>query len=731
MLWFGFAASLAFDSCSIPGAYVRQGDAKISVTVPAMVASRALKQVGQAAHLELTTTPQTENDILVIRFTDVPVSEAMKRIAEADNGTWKQEGNSFRLIRTSAQARAEEDKEFKMAVERIEKSIRKKADALKTMSQWSQEQADQLAKRVESIVKSFNPAARDGNWYKLANGLSEQAPVGRVVTQIATLMDPKELATLPPHYKIVWSTRPTATQRPLPSGVLPVIEQFAQDQALWGEAIEKHHLTAPTVGGVTYWVGGFGDFRDTAVGKVSTVLLTGQLYANGAVINLNLTAYDEKGKKIAGAEAQLGNDFDAVEEIMNDKAPAPAGEETIVVNGDAKVLVEAMRRAGPSGKSQLPEQLVQKLVHPEEFDPLSLFLSDQLQQVAKIKSVNLVAHLNDDMFLAGVVGSFKAAPVSKYLGRLKDLGCEYELNDGWLIAQPQHPNQGRLTQADRGELGKYLRRVILPRALSIDEQATFAVSLPDEETNAVPKMLSSLVKEDTSDSYYDRNVLRFYGLLTPDQKSKMQAGGMPCNSLTEEQMECVNRMVYSGNSFLQFAPSVRGTMIQEEMDLHNNGILREATESLPNGIPPQGLIKLRIDNSYVVITGDKQNGSYRQTGRAFDASSLAWQKYSQDHPDLFPWMSEESQRLDLSRFKYGKRMQLNFSFQFTDSLSVNQSLEDKSMGDFIDVAFDGLPDEFKKQFQTAYENDAKAYANVKPGDLGAPNRNTNPPPSPN
>ena len=50
------------------------------------------------------------------------------------------------------------------------------------------------------------------------------------------------------------------------------------------------------------------------------------------------------------------------------------------------------------------------------------------------------------------------------------------------------------------------------------------------------------------------------------------------------------------------------------------------------------------------------------------------------------------------------------------------------MGDFVEVAFAGLPDDFKKQCQAAYDSDAKAYANVKPGDLGAPNRNTNPPP---
>ena len=156
--------------------------------------------------------------------------------------------------------------------------------------------------------------------------------------------------------------------------------------------------------------------------------------------------------------------------------------------------------------------------------------------------------------------------------------------------------------------------------------------------------------------------------------------------------------------------------------------MHEQTESLPNGIPPRGTLKMDVDNSFVVKTQDVPTRNYTMPGRQMDPSSLAWQKYSQEHPDLFPWMAEESQKVDLSRLLYGKRLQLNFTLHFTPVLSLSYSFEEHNSSDFKSVSIDDLPADFKKQFDDAYNGLKQSYANAKPGQFNGNQRGTNPPP---
>jgi len=89
-------AGMVFASFSSPR--IQGPDPKVTLTVQATSASKALIQLGNAAGATLTTSPQTAEDIITFRFKDVPFSETIKRIADAVNGSWKHEGDSLRLI---------------------------------------------------------------------------------------------------------------------------------------------------------------------------------------------------------------------------------------------------------------------------------------------------------------------------------------------------------------------------------------------------------------------------------------------------------------------------------------------------------------------------------------------------------------------------------------------------------------------------------------------------------
>ena len=708
-------------SCALASS--RQADTKVTLTVQATDATHALQQLSDAGKVKLLTTPQTANETLTFRFKDVPISEAMKRIADAVDGTWRSEGETYLLIRTADQQRAERESEFEQDVE----SIKKRTDDLAKMPAWGETEANLLATRVQTLVKGFNPNAASNNFYQQASLLSQQAPIGRAITKIAALMDPHDLAGLPPYYKTVWSTNPTATQRVLPAGVTPIIEEYVLNQATWSAAVESHHLTAPTFGGTTYWVGDFGDFQNAGnSGKVAVVLLSAQRWSKAPMFNLELSAYDDKGKRIGQAQSNLANDYESYMEVMKDD-PAQPGVKTIKLDADATALIGFQSR-NASTHTKLPPDLIAKITHPESYDPLRFFLSSSLVQAAEIKDTNMVACLTDNAFYNVLVGASKDISADTFLQRLSFFYTKSELKDGWLVVKPTRASQSREDHADRKELGKYLRRISSGLPMTIDERAAFALALPDQQSNYLCSALASYLEKATND-YFDNNMLRLYGMVTSEQRAKMLSGGISFDSLTENELECVNRMVFGINSNLQYnpPPSQRENGNQIDWDLYYNGLLHEPTESLPDGIPPKGLLKLTTDNSYVVMASPSDSQPYGMRGE-MDPSSLAWQKYSQEHLDLFPWMNEEMQKVDFSRLQYGKRLQMTFTFQFTPVLSLTQSFDQHDKDAFQTVALDGLPDDFKKKYSDAYANLVQSYANAKPGQFGGPAHGANGPP---
>jgi|GEM_PF-1335298 len=716
--------------------YVLQTDPKINITIPATTVTKALQALGEASHIGLAASVQTGSDVITMKLSDVPLSEVMRKVADTLDATWRQEGDTYRLVRTADQQRAEKNEEFQDQVNKIKKSLKKRADELTKSPNWNPALAEQLATKVKALIKTFNPRQMNSSFYQQASQLSQQAPIGRAVTKIVMMMPPEDLASIEPGYRVVWSTNPTATQRPMPNGVSQIVEDFISAQATWQDAVSKYNVTAPTFNGATYWVGDFGDFQGNQnSGKIEVILLSAQKWSRESGLNLELNAYDAKGKRVAQGQVTLGNAYEDQAEIleMTKEAKPLPGEPLVNLPTEAsEILKYRMRQGRPGSKAadELPSALVQKLLHPEKTDPLAILITPELFQVADIKKVNLIASLPDTSFfgpMSMMMQKNTSVPVDTLLKRLKYFSTQFEIKDGWMVIKPLAPLDSRESRVDRKELGQYLRRIATGQPLTIDESAAFALILPEQDHNYLPSQLASMF-ETSSHQYLDQNALKFYGLTTAEQRRAMAERGVPFESLNEKQLEIVNKLVYGNNNQLQYAPQEQNGYDPESFDLFYNGLMHEATESLPNGIPPKGLCKLQIDSSNVIKTGEISTPNYTMPGRTYDANTLAWQKYGQEHPEFFPWMNDENQKIDFGSLQFGKRTLIIFTFQFTKALSTSLSLEDSSTANFRKVTLSDLPDDFKKQFDQAYSDYQKSYANAKPGQFNGNQKGQGPPP---
>lgn len=317
---------------------------------------------------------------------------------------------------------------------------------------------------------------------------------------------------------------------------------------------------------------------------------------------------------------------------------------------------------------------------------------------------------NPDAFL-----SKKETPVDEFLRNDVRVAASVDLKDGWLTVSPKRPAECRTYHADRDALGKYLRKLATGRPLSLDDLATSAASLPDTFFNFMPESLSGFFKTQTFDNV-DPNMLRLYGLLTPEQKSSMANGGLPFGSLTAKELEYVNRMVYLMHSHVGFE-SPKGKMSEQVQQMFFYGIMREPTECLPSGVPPEGVITLSETNSNAVFTfyADPDLDVSGSLGSPSDARDLAWIKYRQERPLIFPRANSLTHDFNLSHFLFGRQVSKTFTFHFTSKVGMIQELDDTNLDDFQSMTLSDLPDDFKKQFQDAYNHYAVAYANAKPG----------------
>ncbi len=117
----------------------------------------------------------------------------------------------------------------------------------------------------------------------------------------------------------------------------------------------------------------------------------------------------------------------------------------------------------------------------------------------------------------------------------------------------------------------------------------------------------------------------------------------------------------------------------------------------------RGLLKMTTNNSAVVMVGTMNPGPQGYVGtRAMTATDMAWQKFCQDRPDMFPWAVNNG-TYNLNHFQFGQRLQMTFEFNFTDVISITQTLEEKNMSEFKDITMNELPDDFMKQFQQTYD----------------------------
>ena len=680
----------------------------LSITVQATSVSNALRELSAVSRVPLVATPHTAANIIAFRFQKVTLSEARLRIAEALHAEWIQNGQGYRLDRSNTQDLADQTRELNQAVENIRSAINTRVEGYRHFPEWDDKEAEQLANRMETMFKQLSAGPVTPRKMRQALKLGPDGPIERALTSAVSHMDPETLAEIPLHGKGVWSNRPTAVQEPMPASVQPAIDDFVLAQKLWSQAAVNHCIGAWLSNGRFGSENTPGEFSTFMSPEVGIVLLTAERSNSASGLTIQIAAFDESGLKISEAHDNFlpppsHHDLDQRVSDLVASEGNPMSE-------DAINLLNCHLNKGPTN---LDTKLLFKLNSPERFDPLCLCISPALTQISEWSGVNMVAYLPDSAF-----NSVLSIPSDDLTARalLTSLGdsLSFTTHDGWLIAKPIRPHESREDFANREILGKYLRLLMTGKPLSLDEQASIALALPDPKANPLPtSMVEFLPAEIDKTPFPDRDTLRFYGMLSAEQRTALTMGGLPISGMTAEALDCIKQMVYGAEETVSYAKHDQ-SVVPTDVDKwvvanHNVGLLRETTECLPMGIPPNGVITLKTTESPTVLLSSLQRLQVMPPALEMTAKQLAWQKYAQDHAESLSFKVDPSNLLDTSQLQFGRPLHLTFRFQFTPDLVQYRWLEDKSVGDIKTVTIDQLPDDFKAAFSQKYQEYLSTY----------------------
>jgi len=631
----------------------QQGLSKpIEYTTRAKPIADVLIDLTKQTGVNLICTPDLENEPVILKFHQVPLKEAMDKIAYVFGGEWKQRDKEWQLERGKladqlhAQALQDNATDFKDGV----------AQAAKTLKLDQPYTSQDASKQMAMLENSLSGQPTEESWA----AVFEHTPASRLLVRILTRIDPKSVADMPNTHRIVFSNQPTSLQSALPD-ISKEIELYEQEQvpltAQIDQAIQQHN------GDVKWLPTGL---RHLGKGTTDRVLVT--VSGMNGRYDADIRIMDDAGRIIA-----IGStDINFREASKNDWLTE------VALTRGAKVYADL----GPIAADILPnidnvfnfryprEETKSVLLKPTETDPLAIATSDVVLGLANQNNDNVAFLPPDDSdawcYKVGRVGKITLAAFEQAAA----FSNEMEITDdnGWLVGAPLDPLVTAQMRLPRPPLEALLKSVEVTRTVGIDDRARF-------ECDASPHSTKTLA----DDAFYalhnwpyrnettgKESCLALLGALSDQQRVAAATDllRIPLSQLSDLQMSYLKEWVMGySEHFSRPGEERRGG--GDEQTLADYG---EPTEVLAQSAPAYLEVSDRTTPSFSL----KFSAEAKKFSYGSDMHNLGRLTAMIERPDLFPewkgrklnWISVGTERNVIVRCVVGDMDQVQ---TFTES----------------------------------------------------------------
>lgn len=325
---------------------------------PTGVLRKVVAQLSAQTHVPMRVSEAVWDVGVYVESKNWTLKQVMDGLADVSFGIWEKQPDSSWLLRKSSNA---ETVARAAEVKRLTPIIQ----------QWKEQQRSEAAKPVATMADWTN-LARAQKGEESASYPDVLWPAERLLARLEGLFPASELARLPIGRRVVYSTNPTAAQRPLNAQLLePLLRDCVRESKLWQQAGMQGNEGAR-----------LGSFMPDRL----QVAFTKQ--PMGGNIGMEATAYDASGAEPAVSSASISLtpiDEDEDLDTPNDEWQVRLSKET----QEWITQLSALEANAPT------KEALAKLLDFEAHDPLRYVPTDVGRMLAKKEGGNLVAAAPD------------------------------------------------------------------------------------------------------------------------------------------------------------------------------------------------------------------------------------------------------------------------------------------------------------------------------------------------
>ena len=696
---------------------------------------RALPEIGRALGEPMRAAPVVAGELVIASIRERDPAAFRALFAKTFAGEWRVDSEGIWTFNRDEVARREEARaEEAKRVETIRKGMAKARAKAELDRTFDAGMAEALAKDVAKLNEVPRPknGEFDAKYYGTVQKVTARGPGSRAMQRLFDLLPVELVAGKPGEGRVVYSTRPTAMQRPMPFDVGPVIRDWMREQNLWAETMGMQPGSNREQN-VYYSELQYRKERVTQPPTVVTVAIKDQ-YGYRQVA---FKAYDAKGTTLLDTQGNPGNSFD-YEEYAERAKEKPKDLETakVTLAPESKRFAELFDgdEARRAGRKFSPADYA-PFLNVTARDPLSYGASDRMFAYARLKGKSLLVRPTDTLlyFSLGVPSEMEKEFSFAFFDGIFDKVEE----GGWLALKAKDPAESRETFYDRKDLATALAIAAKPGRMDVARQARMALATPEGAERFPAYSLVRILMG--TNRYGQDELLKLYGTLSDAEivRAKSEAG-LPIGALGERGREILRRFVYEGDEWqLQYNPTEEyrnrlGEKYNEEQNLVYGGYLREPTFAMPDGLSPKGTIHITADLSDKVKTGPITRRWGTSDGEVMDAEGLASEYFQKENPRRFPWMqdNEDWNKKNWEALTLVNQESVTMEIRFDERMTANATLTS-------DVAIEGgpytlktLPERFQKTFREAYARMEEQYKNQPYPDPNQYGRRASDPPPP-
>jgi hypothetical protein len=729
-------------------AMAQDQSAVVTLETPAMNAPAVVQMVADATGRKIAASPEMARDVLLIKVKDADVQGVLDRIAKATYGKWVDREGVSTLVPDNAARKEASDASFAKSMKDIEKMLQ----AWENPQDQNFDDSD-MGEMTKEEIREYQAMRQ--------NEIAQQKAFAQLIRAIGI----RRLAALEPGERIVFSDRPTPAQLRLNAPWAPFynvmksrFESGNYDfdaEGMFGEEAMPPEM-AEFMGIQRAMAAQVKPFDGTPVKFLLAVQRASNtgMYGNGSMpsVNANLFCLDKNGTSMYVSSMSFDGPNSPVAETM-EAVPSQVGEEEVEVPEQQPqgrpikfTPEEAEIGLGMYGSS-VPEKTVARIMASftdTTKDPLDLIGGTILRRIGETGDLDVVANVPDSITGIRYMLSkdYQAnATIEAFLQNMTYFSTFAEEKDGWLTMSPLDYNQFASLRMDRPTLAAYAASLNQGTAMRLDVAAEFMYRNPYASSNPLFQMLRELSPAANMWVGNDNTaMMRFWGSLSDGQRRSLRSGQkVSTGTLSKASRDLLAGYIYNTELQLQMPPPAAltnyslpaRTMLSLMMfggmgGGGNRSWVSEPTESLPQGLPQNGVISMESWSEVCFVQGlagvnPMMPGILGATEMVMlDAFKLAAPSEAQEVLNALP-----------TKATVGTRTNMTLTIALTNQAQCTGQLSDVELDpQKRTVSLTALPQDLKDSIQTTRKEIAvlEAFMKYMVGSMGDGEGGQRPPP---